>query len=376
MSLRIILHTKTPDDSVLQRQWNLLARQTERPEVFYTCEWALAMQAAYEASLKPLLFTGYDGDELVAVACLATDSTGKIASFLCANTADYCEFVSAPQWRAEFIDGVFAELQRLKVSEMKLANLPADSATPAALEVAARRHGFYLYIRPAYVCPQVDLGSVAQRRELKATLMNKRQLRRCLRAMEREGPVECTYLRSWPHIEAALPGFIAAHVARYRATQRVSILTTPERRLFLEDLARRFGQTGTVTLTILKIETRPVAWSYGFQFEGSWFLYQTTFDTRDEDNSPGYCILGKILMEACDNTELQRVDMGLGEEGYKAWFANSTRQTVHATLTRSLSGHLKNVARYRTASLLKRSPQVESTVRALLQPFRSRRDKT
>jgi CelD/BcsL family acetyltransferase involved in cellulose biosynthesis len=173
-----------------------------------------------------------------------------------------------------------------------------------------------------------------------------------------------------------LPGFIAAHVARYRATQRVSILTTPERRLFLEDLARRFGQTGTVTLTILKIETRPVAWSYGFQFEGSWFLYQTTFDTRDEDNSPGYCILGKILMEACDNTELQRVDMGLGEEGYKAWFANSTRQTVHATLTRSLSGHLKNVARYRTASLLKRSPQVESTVRALLQPFRSRRDKT
>lgn len=376
MSLRIVLHREIPEDPELHRQWNSVALQTERPEVFYTCQWALAMQSAYRASLKPLLFLGYDGDDLVGVACLATDPSGQNVTFLCANTGDYCEFVSAPQWRAEFVERVFAELPQLKASNLALANMPADSATPSALRLAAKKHRFHLYIRPAYLCPQVELGSSAQRQELKRSVMKKRLLRRCVQAMEREGAVVCTYLRSWSQIEPALPEFVDAHVARYRATQRISILTTAERRSFFEDLTRRFGESGVVTLAVLKIGDRPVAWSYGFQFEGSWSLNQATFNTRDEDYSPGYCMLAKIVIEACDNSLLERVDLGLGEEGYKAWFANATRQTLYATTSRSLTRHLREMARYRIALWLKRWPSIESAIRNWLEHFRSRPDKT
>ena len=85
--------------------------------MFYTCEWALAVQSAYQASLKPLLFLGYDGDDLVGVACLGTDTGEQNVSFLAATTADYCEFLSHPQRRAEFVDKVFAELRQLRVSQ-------------------------------------------------------------------------------------------------------------------------------------------------------------------------------------------------------------------------------------------------------------------
>ncbi len=50
MSLRIVLHRRIPEDSKLRLQWNSVVLQMEQPEVFYTCEWALAMQSAYQAS--------------------------------------------------------------------------------------------------------------------------------------------------------------------------------------------------------------------------------------------------------------------------------------------------------------------------------------
>lgn len=360
--MRIVLLRNIPEELSLRQGWNDLVFQMERPQVFYTCEWALALQSAYPTQ-SILLVLGYDGEDLAGVACLSADSHQQTVSFLTATTGDYCEFLSHPHRRAEFVEAVFKELHALGVRNLVLANLPADSATPAALRLAAKKCGFHFYIRPAYFCPQAELGSPSKRQELKTSVTGKRQLRRCLKAMEREGRVSCNYLRSWPEIEAVLPDFFDAHVARFHAKQGVSFLSAPERRLFMEELARRFSGTGIVTLTILVIGDRRVAWSYGFQFYDGWSLYQTTFDTRDEENSPGYCLLAKILIEACDMSTLNRVDMGLGAEAYKEWFANGTRQTLYATLTTSSARHMREMARYRIATGLKRFPKLEAAIR-------------
>jgi len=373
--MRIVLLRKIPDESSLRRQWNDLVLRMERPEVFYTCEWALAMQSAYQYSLTPLLFLGYEGEDLVGAASLATDAAKESVGFLAATTADYCEFVTHPHQRYEFIDAVFAELRKLKADLVALASLPEDSATPVALQAAAEKHGFHVYMRPASLCLQVELGSGEQRRQMKSALTGKKNLRR-LRNMEREGPVTFVHLRSQAQIQAALPEFINAHVLRFRSTQRVSVLSTPERRLFLEELARRFSGSEVVALSMLLIGDRPVAWNYGFQFHGSWFWYQPTFDSRQEENSPGQCLLSRIVTEACDMEGMKVVDLGLGAEGYKERFGNSTRQTLDVTMTKSWSRHLREIVRYRAASTLKRSPKVESTVRRLLRRLQTGRAAT
>jgi CelD/BcsL family acetyltransferase involved in cellulose biosynthesis len=376
LSLRIVLHRRIPEDSNLRRQWNDVVLQMERPEVFYTCEWAVAMQSAYQASLMPLLFLGYDGDDLIGVASLATDATEKNVSFLAGTTADYCEFLTEPRRRAEFVDAVFAELGKRKGGFVALASLLEDSATPAALQAAAEKHGFHVYMRPSCLCVQVELGSAEQRQEMKSALAGKKKFRRYLRTMGREGPVTFAHLQSPAQIQAALPGFINAHSARFRATQRVSFLSTPERRFFLEELVRRFSGTEVVTLSMLMIADRPVAWNYGFQFHGSWFWYQPTFDSRQEENSPGQCLLSRIITDACDVDKMRVVDLGLGAEDYKERFANSSRQTVDFTMTKSWSRHLREVVRYRAASLLKRSPRVDSAVRHVLRRLPTSRKAT
>jgi CelD/BcsL family acetyltransferase involved in cellulose biosynthesis len=242
------------------------------------------------------------------------------------------------------------------------ANLPADSATCASFAAAAKKHGLHVYIRPAYMCPQVELGVGAERDQLKTSIARKRQLRRCLKAMEREGPVRCTFLRTWSEIQPALPNFVAAHVARFEAKHGHSFLYERERQFFMEQLARRFSDR-YITLTTLMVGDRPVAWSFGFQFHGAWFMYQTTFDIRSEENSPGYCVLASVLMEACGLDSMRFVDLGLGAEAYKEWFANGTRRTVHATLTTSSLRHIGEVARYRLATEVRRFPKLETAVR-------------
>jgi CelD/BcsL family acetyltransferase involved in cellulose biosynthesis len=367
--LRIAVHREIPEDPELHRQWNAVALQVERPQVFYTCEWALAVEAAYPSSLKPLLLLGYDKDFLIGVAALATDPAGRNVSFLAATTADYCDFFTAPQRRGEFVDAVFAELRKTSATSLVLANLPADSQTANSLRDIAGKHSLHVFIRPAYLCSQVELGAGEWRQELKIALAGKKKLRRCLREMKRDGPVSFVHLQSWENIQAALPAFADAHVARFLATGRISSLATPERRFFLEELARRFDGSGIVALSLLKIQDRPVAWNYGFQFHGSWFWYQPTFDSHQEENSPGHCLLSRIVIEACDMEGMEVVDLGLGAEGYKERFGNSTRQTLYVTLTRSLFRHLREIMRYRVASALKRSPKIESIVRRVLSPF-------
>ncbi|HEY1657736.1 MAG TPA: GNAT family N-acetyltransferase [Candidatus Sulfotelmatobacter sp.] len=364
--MRIVQHREIPEDNELRIRWNALAMQMERPEVFYTCEWALAMQTAYRQQRAPLLILGYDGNELAGIASLAINPKNNTIEFLSATTADYCDFLSAPATRPDFIHAVFAKLKENSNGRIALANLPNDSCTEDSLRSAAKLHGSYLFSRPAYTCTQVRLGTGEQRQELKNALLAKKKLRRYLRAMEREGPVTFAHLHSWKEIESALPEFANAHVARFAATGRTSSLATPERRIFLEDLARRFDGAGVVTLSQLRIQGRPVAWNFGFQFHKSWFWYQPTFDSLWEEHSPGYCLLARIVVEACDKEELELVDLGLGGEGYKERFGNSARQTLHITISDSRIRHLREVARYRAASAVKRSPKIESALRRAL----------
>jgi hypothetical protein len=160
-----------------------------------------------------------------------------------------------------------------------------------------------------------------------------------------------------------LPSFFTAHVARFLATGRISNIASGERRLFLTELARLLSASGWINLSQLTAGPREIAWNYGFQFAGSWFWYQPTFDTAYEPLSPGYCLLAKIVLEACDAPDVQRVDLGLGAEGYKERFANHVRPTLHGTLTRSLFDHARVAARYSVADTIALSPPLDSSLR-------------
>jgi len=368
--LRLVVLNEIPEDAVLRRQWNELVVRVDQPQVFYTYEWSLAVQRAYSTTLHPLVFLAYDEKELLCgIAALATGPGGR-ASFLCATTGDYCDFLSLPEHKRAFVRLVLAELRKSHRRMVTLTNLPADSTTVAALHEASQLNGYHSFARTAYICAQVSLDKLERRGpNKKPVLPGKKMVRRSLAAMGKEFPVRLDHARTWDDICPLLIDFADAHVARFQATGRTSHLARPERRLFLSELGKLLCERGWVVLTRMMSGEKTLAWNYGFQFDGAWFWYQPTFDNSLEKYSPGFCLLAKIVEEAADNTPMRVVDLGLGAEEYKERFANQSRETLYITLRASIAQHVREILWYRAAAAIKMSPNLEAGIRKAISRF-------
>lgn len=375
-TLRLVLLRKIPEDPNLRQEWNRLVQRVERPQVFYTYEWSLAVQRAYEATLRPLLFLAYDEQQsLCGVASLATERDGARVSFLCATTGDYCDFLSLPEHKHTLVALVLRELSQQGIGDANLTNLPADSDTVAALKEACVQNGYRCFHRTAYICTQVSLGSVERRLgESTLVLPGKKMLRRSLNAMGQHGAVRLDHALSWKDIEPILPQFIQAHVARFLATGRISNVAYRERQIFLVELAKLLSASGWLVLSRMMSGEKVLAWNYGFRFQDTWFWYQPTFDSDLEKYSPGFCLLAKLIEEAAISPSLSIVDLGLGAEQYKERFANQTRETLCVTLRASAVRHAREILRYRLAERIKAHPRLEGRTRALISRWQQVRE--
>ena len=357
--LRLTLLHEIPEDAMLRQQWNALALAMDDPQVFFTHEWALAVFRAYGKSLRPFLFLQYDdAGSLCGVAALA-ESSGLV-SFLCATTGDYCDFLGSRESREAFVSAVLAELKQLGIKELVLANLPVDSATARLLR---ETRTFHCFSRTGYFCAQVSLADLERRGDAKPVLPRKKMLRRFLNAMGREAPVRLSHARSREQIAEILPEFMLGHIGRFLITGRISNMARPDRQAFLKELVDLLSEREWIVLTRMMSGERVFASNLGFEFQGTWFWYQPTFDSDLEKYSPGFCLLAKLIEESADKPGLKTVDLGLGAEEYKDRFANRTRETLHITLDESLVRICRERARYYLAEAVKSVPSAENAIR-------------
>ena len=364
--MRISVLREIPDDPRLRDQWNALADQVHRPQIFYTYEWARAVQQALGDSLQPLLLLAHDENhQLLGVAALAISSGGQV-SFLCATTGDYCDFLAREQDAAVFVDQALKSLQQQGYRDLALTNFPEDSPSFAALPRAAANTGFRMYARTAYLCAQVRLSSIPTHADGRLHLPRQKMVRRFLKAMADGGPVAIVHPDTWEQVGPALPEFFRAHVARFLFIGRISNLARPERREFLSELARQFSGTGWLCLSQIRTGSRAISWNYGFRFKKNWFWYQPTFVNDLEQYSPGFVLLSRLIEDAASDPAFDAVDMGLGAEGYKDRFANASRRTMYVTLHRSLLRHWKEVARHLAATAITAIPHAEKATRTVI----------
>jgi len=362
--LRLVTHRDIPEAQGLRDPWNALVEQMEHPEVFYTHEWATAVHRAYHDSLEPLLFLGYVGEKLLGVAALATNAGDAETFFLGGATADYCDFVSAPEYRLEFVNDVLGALRKMKMPRLVLANLPAESATYPALVSALPDCGYRLFSRPAYRCAQVTLHSAEDRQAVRHSILRRKSKRRQFAAMEGIAPVKLDHLRSPAQIIPSLPDFARMHVARCLSTGRMSNLISSERRAFLRELAELLSRADWITLSRLAVGDVVVAWNYGFHFAGTWFWYQPTFDVGWQQHSPGFYLLTRIVEQACSDETVKAVDLGLGAEPYKDRLANGFQDTRYLTATASAGEWASEVVRYHAVTAIRKLPRAENWLRA------------
>ena len=361
--MQLVTHKELPDDEQFRESWRNLLVLVDQPQVFYTPEWASAVSRSYSLTVKPLLFCAFDNEQLVGVAALAADYALGEARFLAGTTADYCDFICINRFRRQFIDLVLEQLENFNLPTLILANLPEDSGTLKTFPSVARPRGYAVLARPAYSCARVTFNSVKVRAELKDIATRKQVVRRHMKALAKLGSVQVRHITDRDGIEAALPDFVNLHVSRFLSTGRISNLAMAERRAFLRELGRQLSNDGGIVLSQLIVGDRAIAWNYGFRYADSWFWYQPTFAEEFQQYSPGLCLLAKILERACDEPQIGVLDLGLGAEEYKERWANSSRETLHVTASRSPGTFFREMLRYHATRELDRVPGLSKIVR-------------
>jgi len=362
--VRVTVLKEIPEDPDLSAAWNTLVLAMENPEVFFTYQWALAASRGFQSHLSTLLFLVYDFDQLAGVVALAIDPNApRAAFFLTSSTADYCDIVSTPANRRAVILAVLEEIRKLGLSDLVLANVPANSATLQELPSVAGSRSFYVTSRTSYNCGVVQLGGEEQRETLLRSLAGKSREKRALKRLTTLGAVKVIHVTEPEQIGASLESIVSAQISRFLASNRVSPLVGPERRAFLQQLSGLLSQSGWLKISQLEIDGRPVAWNYGFRFGGSWFWYLPTFEMEYAHVSPGSCLLRLLVEEGAKDTSLRWLDLGLGDESYKDRYANEMRQTRYVRLSRGLPRHVLSVGRELVSTTAARFPQFGDKLR-------------
>jgi CelD/BcsL family acetyltransferase involved in cellulose biosynthesis len=361
--VRVIVAEAVPEDQEIQVAWNNLVFRMERPEVFFTQQWALAASRAFSTSLSPKIFLTYEADRLVGIAAMAvTLQSPGTAFFLTASTADYCDIVSAPETRDAIVKALLERMKDMGLRNLVLANVPAESRTLTALATIGRSQGFHIHDRKGYDCGIIAFGDAAQRQDVLQALFRKEKEKRELKKLNQIGQIRVKDLTG-EQLDTGLHAIFAAHVSRFLATNRLSSLIHSERRLFLIELSRLLEGTGWLRFSQLEVDGLPVAWNYGFIFNASWFWYLPTFLIQYEEFSPGSCLLRLLAEEACADASVTKMDLGLGDEPYKARFCNAVSSTRYVQLSQSLPRHLAALGRYRLASSITSFPSLETQLR-------------
>ncbi|MGC2154586.1 MAG: GNAT family N-acetyltransferase [Terriglobales bacterium] len=343
--MHVTVLKEVPEDPQLAASWNELVMRMERPEVFYTHQWALAASRAFRESVQPLICLVHESDRLCGVAALATlHDSRENAFFLTASTADYCDVVSEPALQPVVLAAIFQELSRQGARNFVLANVPASSQTLLQLTKIAKANHLYYHERAAYECGLIAFGDAAEKQALLKSIKRKDREKRGLKRMSQMGMVRLSQVPK-EKLDENLAAMFRAQISRFLATGRVSPLVRPQRRQFLEELSRLLGQAGWRRVSRLEIGNLPVAWNFGFRFCDSWFWYLPTFEVQYKDLSPGSCLLRLLVEEAAADASVKRLDLGLGDEAYKERFANAICSTGHVQLSASLAQYGRVAAR-------------------------------
>jgi len=363
---------KIPEDPDLSAAWNTLVLAMENPEVFFTYQWALAASRGFQELLSTRLFLVYDFEELAGVVALAIDPRApRAAFFLTSSTADYCDIVSTPANRKAVILTLLEEFKKLGLSDLVLANVPANSATLKELPGVAGSQRFYVTSRTAYNCGVVQLGGEGQRETLIRSLAGKSREKRALKRLSDLGSVKVIHLTEPEEIGPSLESIVSAQISRFLASNRISPLVGAERRAFLQQLSDLLSQSGWLKISQLEIDGHPVAWNYGFRFGGSWFWYLPTFEMEYAHVSPGSCLLRLLVEEGAKDSSLQWLDLGLGEESYKDRYANNMRETRYVRLSRGFPRHVLSAGRELISATVARFPQFGDKAREARAAYRA-----
>ncbi len=307
----------------LQAPWLQLWSQASNPWVFLHPLWALSWWSHYGQAREPYLIVVWD--ETGALAGLAplcrSHRTPEMVEWI-GNTelSDTMDFLIRSGMEVQVMAALERGLRKLLPPglQLDLHCVPDGSSTLEELNEMLH-HGWDVRIDLEEFSPRVQLPGSWEEFLQQLTSHHRHEIRRKMRKAEKDLEAKLVVVDPADGWETALEHFFRLH--RLSQPQKAAFMD-PQRESFFCHVAKIFAREGMTRLAELRSTEGPIASSISFVQGCTWALYNSGFDPRYRQYSPGIVLVANTIRQAISE-RLKVYDFLRGRELYKYDFGAS-----------------------------------------------------
>jgi CelD/BcsL family acetyltransferase involved in cellulose biosynthesis len=231
------------------------------------------------------------------------------------DVADYLDIVAAagdaePVWKA-----LLLALAGASPPALDLRPVPAASPTVALLPALAEGSGRTCRVTVDERCPVIELPESWDAYLARLSGKDRHELRRKLRRADAAG-ARVEVGRTAAVVGALMDDFLALH---RKSKVGKSRFMDERMEVFFREMGAAMAAAGWAALWLLRLEARPAAALFCFEYAGTVGLYNSGFDPDVRAASPGVVLIARTIEDAIARG-FRRYDFLRGDEPYKYGF--------------------------------------------------------
>ncbi|GAA0920584.1 GNAT family N-acetyltransferase [Pseudonocardia zijingensis] len=344
-----------PVDVMLERQWDELVVRSGAPP-FMRPGWLRAWMDAFAPGEPLHALTVESGGEPTAVLPLR-QQRGTLRSPTNGESMIFSPVVADAAAAAELADRLFDGPRRT----IDLTSLPVGGGAPAeALVAAAARNGNAVLHRTTNVCPFLDVSGDRDAFVQGLSAKRRQSLRRLHNRLGAAGEVTVTVHDGREHLDALLREGYRLEAREWKRAAGSAIISRPAAAKFYTAVARWAAENRILRLVFLRLDGRPIAFSYNLQQGGVLYGLKLGMDDEFMKFSPGVLLTQHLIDHAFADPDVRLFDYLGQNESYKTEYASGTREQVRLQVFPGPTGKLRRAAVVKTgelrASLVNRLP--------------------
>ncbi|KPL83934.1 hypothetical protein SE15_01605 [Thermanaerothrix daxensis] len=337
LAMKWILHTQFPE--YLKDAWNTLLEEAITNVPFLRYEYLAAWWETRGGGEWPraqlALVTAHEQERLIGVAPLffVPEPQGRPTLLFLGSVeiSDYLDFIVRPADLERFVDGLWVFLTQelpFEWQALDLYNLIETSPTLSVLNTWSPQHHLTLQVERLQPSPYIPLPGDWEAYLASLDKKQRHEIRRKLRRAEGHTSMVCWYCAG-ENVEAEVEAFLDLMAQ----DEDKAAFLTPVMRQTLRRIALAAAAHGYLQLAFLEIGKEKAAAYFNFDYHGRVYVYNTGFNRRFNDLSPGWVLLSYLLQWANQNGR-KEFDFMRGDEAYKYRFGAINRYVVRVTLLR------------------------------------------
>jgi CelD/BcsL family acetyltransferase involved in cellulose biosynthesis len=322
--------------SALADDWRALLDATPERSAFHSLAWIAACRAALPSNGRLSVLVVRDGAKVAGILPTTLGPHGDLRFVGQGPLSNYL----GPVYRAPYAEVVVDALRDFltrerRVSLLDFAGLRAHSPFVAALARLSMTGWSRPHVVATATCPFVDLTPGWDALRGRHGGKQRANFARKAARLARLGAVEFQEIVEPADVCAALPAMMDLYRRRW-AGRHESGGFAGRHRDFHAHAAPALAAAGHARASLLRVDGRIVAFSYGLRAGGVTTSYVLAHDDAFGAHSPGLLLLLRLLEAACRRGD-REYDLSVGEEAYKDAWASGRRQVVRVLCWRRAS---------------------------------------